>query len=136
MIRYAKEKFGDEAEMDKAALAASVKAGRYRVLCHGDSYFNNMLFRKEPSSGAVSAALFDLSMAKWATPANDLAYFFFLSTSPDFRTDNLDDLLRFYHDRFTEALGKLGCRDPEEYTLRSALNVDERGRCCCCCSCL
>ena len=61
------------------------------------------------------AALVDLATTFWACPATDLAYFFFLSTTPQFREENLDGLLEYYHTKLTDTLRKLG--DNEEYTL-------------------
>ena len=59
----------------------------------------------------------DLAMTKWGSPANDLAYFFCLSTTRELRQSQLEDFLEFYHTKLTSYLHKLGV-DPSIYTYR------------------
>ena len=82
---------------------------KFKVQCHGDCWFNNMLFRHDDSTGApVSVTLLDLALSKWCSPAWDLVYFFYTSTTPELREESGADLLKTYHDELSRVLSQLG----------------------------
>ena len=63
----------------------------------------------------------DVSISKWASPAVDLAYFFYSSTTPNLRETHMEDMLGHYHDTFIRCLGELGM-DPTVYPYRQVRN--------------
>eukprot|EP00095_Tigriopus_kingsejongensis_P009652 maker-scaffold440_size170678-snap-gene-0.27 protein:Tk09652 transcript:maker-scaffold440_size170678-snap-gene-0.27-mRNA-1 annotation:"juvenile hormone-inducible" len=86
------------------------KEYKFNTLCHGDAWFNNMLFRYEGDK-PVQICLLDLAVTRWSSPTTDLAYFFHLSTTPELREAHLEKLLEFYHQHLTQYLEELG-EDP------------------------
>ncbi len=68
---------------------------------------------KEP----VHASLIDVALTRYASPCTDLAYFFFLSTTPMMRETHINHLLGHYHDFFTRCLHQLQ-EDPAVYPFR------------------
>eukprot|EP00095_Tigriopus_kingsejongensis_P002246 maker-scaffold133_size323035-snap-gene-2.28 protein:Tk02246 transcript:maker-scaffold133_size323035-snap-gene-2.28-mRNA-1 annotation:"GJ18730" len=79
----------------------------FTTLCHGDAWFNNMLFKYEGSE-AIQVCLLDLAIIRWVSPATDLVYFMFLSTTPEFRKQHTQEMLEFYQGKLSEYLKHLG----------------------------
>lgn len=63
---------------------------------------------------SVEIKCVDFQLCRWSNPTIDLSYFFGSSTSPEFRTAHLGEMLRLYHDRLTENLARFGY-GPEVY---------------------
>ncbi|XP_059086586.1 uncharacterized protein LOC131883208 [Tigriopus californicus] len=95
----------------------SYKNFEFHVLCHGDPWFNNMLFRHEGDS-PTGVCLLDNACTRWTTPAFDLAYLLFTSAAPELRQDHLQGLLEHYHQRFRQSLAEVG-ENPNVYSLES-----------------
>ncbi|XP_059087510.1 uncharacterized protein LOC131883918 isoform X2 [Tigriopus californicus] len=91
-------------------------ACRFNVLCHGDPWFNNMLFRYEDQN-PTDVCLVDLARTKWASPTIDLSYFLFISTTPELRQAHMNEILEYYHQCLSQALKELG-EDPSVFSLR------------------
>ncbi|OXA49237.1 hypothetical protein Fcan01_15785 [Folsomia candida] len=73
----------------------------WRIICHGDCWSNNMLFRYDPKSGKpLEIVLVDLQLPQESCVVNDLEYVFFVCTSLEFRRKHTDTLLQLYHDTF------------------------------------
>ncbi|TRY72195.1 hypothetical protein TCAL_11970 [Tigriopus californicus] len=79
---------------------------RFNVLCHGDPWFNNILFKYDGNKPS-DVCFVDLALTKWASPTIDLSYFLFLSTTPDLRKAHMSDILKCYHDSLTLTLKSL-----------------------------
>ncbi len=92
----------------------------FNTLCHGDAWFNNILFNNESGE----CALVDLGTVHLASPAADIAYFLFHSVSPDFRRTHNEKLLRIYHEALKRFLSALG-ENPEIYTFKELLKDDQ-----------
>lgn len=93
----------------------------FNVLNHGDVWFNNILFKYDDGK-AVEVCLVDVAVLRWASPCTDLAYFFFSSTTPEFREVHLDTMLSFYQSKLASFLCQLG-DDPTLYPLRDRKSV-------------
>jgi hypothetical protein len=61
--------------------------------------------------------LIDLALSRWASPATDLAYFLYISTTPQLRKTHLTHLLGHYHDTLIDCFHKLGIA-PSVYPFR------------------
>ena len=61
--------------------------------------------------------MIDLALTRWASPATDLAYFFFISTTAQLRKTHMEEFLGHYHDSLMRFLAKLG-EDPTVYSYR------------------
>ena len=60
-------------------------------MLHGDFWFNNMLFRyaDDDEETPVSCSVIDLAIGFHGSPANDLIYFLYMSTTPMLRKTHL-----------------------------------------------
>ncbi|XP_059086963.1 uncharacterized protein LOC131883497 [Tigriopus californicus] len=94
---------------------------RFSVLCHGDIWFNNMLFKYEDQN-PTDVCLVDLARTKWASPTIDLSFFLFMSTTPELRQAHMNEILEYYHQHLSQALKELG-EDPSVFSL-SELKAD------------
>ncbi|KAK4884249.1 hypothetical protein RN001_000520 [Aquatica leii] len=102
-------------ESIRSSVQASV-AGNYGVVCHGDCWTNNILFKhsdltetKNPSE----LCFIDWQLAQLGSPVLDLTTFLFLSTNKEFRDIYYDDVIQEYYNSFSAFLKELGS-DPEE----------------------
>ncbi len=74
-------------------------------------------YKNKEANEIDDVRLVDLAMGKWASPATDLAYFFFTSTAPALRRTHYEQFLGHYHDEMTRNLHKLGV-DPSVFPYR------------------
>lgn len=101
-------------------LTDGFKAEPYAVVCHGDCWNNNILFKFE-NGIAVDAKLIDWQISRYASPVCDLMYYIFSCTSKDFRDKHYEEVLNVYYFELAEFLRRLGS-DPMKVFPRSALN--------------
>ncbi|XP_058443605.1 uncharacterized protein LOC131425603 [Malaya genurostris] len=92
----------------------------YAVLCHGDCWNNNMLFKHEKGS-PVDFRLLDWQICRYASPALDLMYLIFTSSNKAFRDQHYQSLIDLYHRSLSDFLRRLGS-DPERLFPREALD--------------
>lgn len=87
------------------------------TLCHGDFCRNNMLFSESSENGntTVDIKLIDFQTVRYASPAIDLSFFFFLSTTPEFRAKEFDRLFELYHNTLLKTLKALSPKENSEY---------------------
>lgn len=68
----------------------------WTVLCHGDLWVNNLMFRYNASKQCVGVRLVDLQTMRYSSPAIDILHFFYTSTEFAVRHQHMDQLLRDY----------------------------------------
>nr|XP_053635499.1 uncharacterized protein LOC128690800 [Cherax quadricarinatus] len=105
---------GNLADLIKIQLARNPK---FDVICHGDCWNNNMLFRYNKEGDPVEVMLLDLQVNRVASPATDLNYFLYTSLHGHDRKANWQDFLSSYYDTFRgvmEAGGRNMPFTPEE----------------------
>lgn len=76
-------------------------ASGFTVLCHGDLWINNVMFKED------DVKMFDFQATAWASPAYDILYFLITSISDEVKVENFDNLIEFYHEQLSEGLKKL-----------------------------
>ncbi|OXA51136.1 uncharacterized protein LOC110853643 [Folsomia candida] len=111
-------KFGKDAENPEP----------WRIICHGDCWSNNMVFRYDSETGKpLEIVLLDLQMPQETCVVNDLEYVIFVGTTLEFRRIHLDDLLQLYHDTFNGICEKFNtptlpgfCMDSLQYRFHRA----------------
>lgn len=82
------------------------------VLCHGDVWNNNILFKYNKSI-PVEIRLLDWQITRYASPVCDLTYYLFCCTHKKLRDDHYEEFLQIYHKSLSTLLRKLGS-DPEK----------------------
>uniref|UniRef100_A0A0A9VYS8 Citrate synthase, mitochondrial n=1 Tax=Lygus hesperus TaxID=30085 RepID=A0A0A9VYS8_LYGHE len=82
------------------------------VLCHGDLWLNNMLFRY--NGDAVEEVKFvDLQVMRYSSLATDLLYFLSTSVEPSVLRFHQEDLVSIYHEALVETVSKLAPDAPK-----------------------
>ncbi|XP_059616626.1 uncharacterized protein LOC132261709 [Phlebotomus argentipes] len=73
------------------------------VICHGDIWINNLMFRRIRSH-VEQVKLLDLQTMRCTSPVIDILHFIYTSTVRDFRHAHLDQLLTDYHTTLNASL--------------------------------
>lgn len=102
-------------------LTKGSSAEPYAVICHGDCWNNNVMFKHDENDTPVDIRLLDWQICRYASPVLDLMYFIFTASTKAFRDQHYEDLLNLYHDTLSDFLRRLGS-DPEKLFPRSALD--------------
>ncbi|KAK4288857.1 hypothetical protein Pmani_038141 [Petrolisthes manimaculis] len=112
------------------ASLTSLTDPKYEVICHGDCWINNLLFREDEQGDAVEVALLDFQLCRRSTLAMDLHYLLFTSLTHEARTQHLPSLLSAYHASFTTVMHAAGKHTPftlaaltEEFNNKRLLGV-------------
>ncbi|XP_014086073.3 uncharacterized protein pkm isoform X2 [Bactrocera oleae] len=79
----------------------------YAVLCHGDCWNNNLMFKLE-GTDAITMRLLDWQLLRYSSPISDLMYFIFTCTSRKFRKAHYGDVLNVYYEELIRHISRLG----------------------------
>ncbi|KDR23004.1 uncharacterized protein LOC110841346 isoform X2 [Zootermopsis nevadensis] len=77
------------------------------VLCHGDYWTNNILFRYSEDGEILEACMVDFQLARYGSPALDIVNLLYCCTSRETRLNHMADLLSDYHAALNKALREL-----------------------------
>ncbi|XP_058977087.1 uncharacterized protein LOC101896865 [Musca domestica] len=81
------------------------QAAPYAVICHGDYWNNNMLYKYDDhTQEAVSAKLIDFQLSRYSSPVVDLMHYLCTSTDRDLRKQHFKELLDIYYQTLREHL--------------------------------
>lgn len=78
------------------------------VLCHGDLWANNILYKYDKDKKPIECCLIDFQLARYNPPAHDILCFFQFTTNRELRRKHGDALLQIYYDSMSEALKEAG----------------------------
>ncbi|XP_045586396.1 uncharacterized protein [Procambarus clarkii] len=97
----------NSADLLERSLGRSLK---FDVICHGDCWNNNVLFRYNEEDDPVDVMLVDLQLNRVASAATDLNYLLYTSLHGNDRKANWRDFLSSYYDTFKDVM-EAGGRD-------------------------
>uniref|UniRef100_A0A0A1XLB8 Putative ribosomal protein S6 kinase alpha-1 n=1 Tax=Zeugodacus cucurbitae TaxID=28588 RepID=A0A0A1XLB8_ZEUCU len=83
------------------------KGEPYAVLCHGDCWNNNLMFKLKDTN-AVTMRLLDWQLLRYSSPISDLMYFIFTCTTRKFRKAHYEDALNVYYEELIRHINRLG----------------------------
>lgn len=97
-------------ELCRRFLRLRKPSDKYRnVICHGDLWANNILFRYSTvDRRPLSTKFVDFQLIRYSPPAYDVMSFLHLTTTRHFRKRNLEVLLAAYHQSLVEELSIYG----------------------------
>uniref|UniRef100_A0A0P4VY71 CHK kinase-like domain-containing protein n=2 Tax=Scylla olivacea TaxID=85551 RepID=A0A0P4VY71_SCYOL len=81
-----------------------LECGEPKVVCHGDCWNNNLLFRYSETGHPEDVMLLDLQMIDYSAPATDLNYLLYTSTTGDVRKPNIEAFLGSYYTAFKDIM--------------------------------
>lgn len=85
------------------------QTGDYGVVCHGDTWCNNLMFKYNHNRQPIAIKFLDFQLVRFGSPVLDLSYFLYSSASLT-QLKHLNQLLKYYHDYLTKFLRNFfGC---------------------------
>ncbi|XP_053692401.1 uncharacterized protein LOC128740856 [Sabethes cyaneus] len=97
-------------------------SSRWRnVFSHGDLWSNNLMFKTTPSGEPLECILVDFQLSRYTPPAYDINLLFALTTTEEFRAENMNSLLGHYFLIFQQVLKLNGINAQSIYTTESFL---------------
>ncbi|KAK3874030.1 hypothetical protein Pcinc_021004 [Petrolisthes cinctipes] len=84
----------------------------FEVICHGDFWNNNMLFRYNEVGDPLEVMIVDNQVTRVASLATDLVYFLYTSIRGDIRRANLQEFLGVYYNTFSSVIEAGGVAVP------------------------
>lgn len=83
----------------------------WMVLCHGDLWINNLMFRYNERGDCDAVKFIDLQTLRYTSPVIDLLHFFYTSTEYTVRVKYMDQLIDDYVDSLYLTLQKFDVHD-------------------------
>ncbi|XP_001648774.2 uncharacterized protein LOC5564428 [Aedes aegypti] len=84
----------------------------FNVLNHGDLWVNNVMYKFDSRGEPIDSILVDYAVGFFGSPAIDLSYLLFTSSSDDVTTEQFDLLIQYYHSELVDCLAKLNYSKP------------------------
>lgn len=76
----------------------------YSVVCHGDCWTNNTMFKYDETNKPTQVCLIDWQILRYCSPVTDLVYYIFLCTTKEMRDLHYDTFLKNYHESLSSHL--------------------------------
>ncbi|XP_012222212.1 uncharacterized protein [Linepithema humile] len=86
------------------------------VLCHGDLWANNILFKYDADGQPVECCLIDFQLARYNPPAHDILCFLQFSTTRKLRESHSNMLFKIYHDSMAIIMKEAGLNISEVFS--------------------
>lgn len=76
----------------------------YAVICHGDAWMNNCMFRTDAQGTPIAVSLIDWQFSRYASPITDILINLMCCTSKELRDAHYDDLIKIYYNSLSDLL--------------------------------
>lgn len=119
-IYYRKIKALEEIIVEKIINIFKRDVTKINVICHGDAWITNMLFRYDNNNQVNGMKFLDFQLAHYNNPVFDLIFFIF--TTSQNRFNDIDPLLKIYYDAFLETINKLDYQIKKPFSLEILKN--------------
>ncbi|KAJ6638157.1 hypothetical protein Bhyg_10890 [Pseudolycoriella hygida] len=101
----------------------------YAVVCHGDCWNNNLLFKYDSNGKPNGIRFLDWQIARYASPACDISHYLFCCTTKKLRDQHYESLLKIYYKSFSDLLNRLGSDAEKLFSFEALLNeMKKNGR--------
>lgn len=80
------------------------KDTKFNVMCHGDLWINNLMFKYDSCDRVCGVKLIDLQTVRYTSPVMDILHFIYSSTLAELRKYHLDSLLCDYMNSLMNSL--------------------------------
>nr|XP_040570387.1 uncharacterized protein LOC121119707 isoform X3 [Lepeophtheirus salmonis] len=84
-----------------------VSRSKFKILCHGDTWFNNIMFKYDENGNIIDTIFLDMQMIYCGNLGSDLSYFLCTCVTYETLSDNLDDFLHYYYKCLTKHIREL-----------------------------
>lgn len=99
--------------IEKTCATLDADASQFNSLAHGDMWMNNLLLLRDNQTKSMKDVIFiDFQFSVWTSPAIDLQYLFNTSLEEDVRSNHIDELVAFYHEKLATHLKQLNFKKP------------------------
>ncbi|XP_017771365.1 PREDICTED: uncharacterized protein LOC108558845 [Nicrophorus vespilloides] len=85
------------------------------TICHGDLWAANIMFKFGKDGDPVDCLLVDFQSYRYCPPAQDLLTFIYLATDREFRSNHMQEVLRYYYEEFSHLLAVRGVKNIFDY---------------------
>lgn len=82
------------------------------VICHGDFWINNMLFKYNKENIVEEIRFVDLQVTRYASPVTDILLFIYTSTEKGLTRHYYDNLIEVYHKELTKTISENASNTP------------------------
>ncbi|XP_014291754.1 uncharacterized protein [Halyomorpha halys] len=89
------------------------RKGPLSVICHGDFYLNNIMYKYNESGDVSDIMIIDFQAFRVASLSLDLLYFLTSSLRPGVMSSHFEELMETYHSSLNEQLKKFAPTAPE-----------------------
>ncbi|XP_075228386.1 uncharacterized protein LOC142328467 isoform X3 [Lycorma delicatula] len=82
------------------------------VICHGDFWVNNMLFKYNKDNNVEDVKFVDLQVTRYASPVTDILLFIYTSTEKGLSRNYYDNLIEIYHEELSKTISEQASNAP------------------------
>lgn len=78
------------------------------VICHGDCWTNNFLYKYDSKGVILETCLLDFQLVRYGSPVLDISSLIYCCTDKQLRDNHMNKLIELYHSELVESLKQCG----------------------------